>query len=235
MPVRRDDDSVSGPTLARLSPRALVVERRQVRSAVTAALREEGFEVRAEVDGSGVLQTIEGFQPDLVLLDVHLPGETDGITFAQRIRASHAVPVIFVTAAGGEQEHIDGFTVGAVDYLVKPFPMRELVGPSNGGPPTLKPPQALGLARWPGGGRRGCACCSINDHPVGAHRDRVLPSGPPVPLSRTGHPEDPAPHGCVGLRSLRPGTSSRSTSARCGGRARPTGLEWSTRCAQWDT
>ena len=77
----------------------MVEDDEQVRSAVTAALRDEGFEVRAEVDGSGVLRTIEVFQPDLVLLDVHLPGASDGITLAQRIRASHSVPVIFVTAA----------------------------------------------------------------------------------------------------------------------------------------
>ena len=82
----------------------MVEDDEQVRSAMTAALVNEGFEVRTEVDGSGVLRTIEAFQPDLVLLDVHLPGEFDGITLAQRIRASHAVLAsMFVTAAAASR------------------------------------------------------------------------------------------------------------------------------------
>ena len=144
----------------------MVEDDEQVRSAVTAALRDEGFEVRAEVDGSGVLRTIEVFQPDLVLLDVHLPGTSDGITLAQRIRASHSVPVIFVTAAGVEQERIDGFAVGADDYLVKPFPMRELVARATA---VLRRSNRLKRSVWRVGSvvvDEDADVVSINDHPV---------------------------------------------------------------------
>jgi DNA-binding response OmpR family regulator len=98
-----------------------------VRSAMVAALGDEGFEVRSEPDGTTVLATVEVFRPDLVLLDVHLPGSLDGIALARRVGAAHDVPVIFVTSASSEQERIDGFAVGADDYLVKPFYLAELI------------------------------------------------------------------------------------------------------------
>ncbi len=158
---------MSATERARQTPRVLVVEDdEQVRAAVMAALRDEGFEVRADVDGSEVIRTIEAFRPDLVLLDVHLSGATDGVAIAQRIRLSHDVPVIFVTAAGSEQERMDGFAVGADDYLVKPFPMGELVARATA---VLRRSNRLGRAVWRVGPLvvdEEAHVASINDHPV---------------------------------------------------------------------
>ena len=123
---------MTGITPHRPAPRVLVVEDDDdVRSAIVSALDDEGFEVRAEAETTDVTAIILGFRPDLLLLDVHLPGGPDGLTVARRIRAAHDVPVIFVTSAGSEQERIAGFAVGADDYLVKPFSLAELVARSR--------------------------------------------------------------------------------------------------------
>jgi DNA-binding response OmpR family regulator len=120
--------NVSGIAPHRPDTRVLVVEDEdEVRSAIVAALAKDGFEVRAEANTTNIAAIVLGFRPDLLLLDIHLPGGPDGITAARRIRAAHDVPVIFVTSAGSEQERIAGFAVGADDYVVKPFSLAELV------------------------------------------------------------------------------------------------------------
>lgn len=116
-----------------------------VRAAVVAALTEEGFEIQEEVDGTDVSATIEVFRPDLVLLDIHLPGGPSGLAVAQRIRAAHDMPFIFVTSAGSEEERIAGFAVGADDYLVKPFSLGELVARSRA---VLRRANRLGRSVW---------------------------------------------------------------------------------------
>lgn len=127
-------------------PRVLVVEDDDaVRAAVVAALTEEGFEIQEEVDGTDVSATIEVFRPDLVLLDIHLPGGPSGLAVAQRIRAAHDMPFIFVTSAGSEEERIAGFAVGADDYLVKPFSLGELVARSRA---VLRRANRLGRSVW---------------------------------------------------------------------------------------
>lgn len=127
-------------------PRVLVVEDdAAVRAAVVAALTEEGFEIQEEVDGTDVSATIEVFRPDLVLLDIHLPGGPSGLAVAQRIRAAHDMPFIFVTSAGSEEERIAGFAVGADDYLVKPFSLGELVARSRA---VLRRANRLGRSVW---------------------------------------------------------------------------------------
>lgn len=113
-------------------PRVLVVEDdQQIRSAVVATLKAEGFEVRAEEGGSAVNSTVGTFRPDLVLLDVHLPGGPDGMEVARRLRAAHDMPFIFLTSAGSEGDRLAGFALGADDYMVKPFSMGELVARSR--------------------------------------------------------------------------------------------------------
>lgn len=93
---------------------------------LTYSLQREGFDVRAVGDGSIALQTIEEFQPNLVVLDVMLPGMS-GLEICRRLRAQSSIPVIMLTARGEEFDRVLGLEVGADDYLAKPFSFRELL------------------------------------------------------------------------------------------------------------
>jgi len=86
-------------------------------------LRREGFEVERVATGADALAAEE---PDLVLLDLRLP-DVDGITVCRELRARSSVPIIVVTAKGEEVDRVVGLEVGADDYVVKPFGLRELV------------------------------------------------------------------------------------------------------------
>lgn len=74
----------------------------------------------------GLQEAIQVGTPDLILLDVMLP-DGDGFQLARRIRKNSAIPIIFLTARTSESDRITGFELGADDYIVKPFSMRELV------------------------------------------------------------------------------------------------------------
>lgn len=90
------------------------------------SLKREGFDVRAVGDGAQGLQEVEDFQPDLVVLDIMLPGMS-GFEFCRRLRTSRTTPVIMLTARGEEIDRVLGLEVGADDYLAKPFSFRELL------------------------------------------------------------------------------------------------------------
>ena len=108
--------------------RVLVVEDDDpIRSALDVALRGEGYEVRAEPDGTRLYQVVEAFRPDLAVLDVRLPVGPDGYAMARILRGSDDLPVLFLTAADGIEDRLAGFEAGADDYLVKPFSMAELL------------------------------------------------------------------------------------------------------------
>jgi two-component system, OmpR family, response regulator MtrA len=89
-------------------------------------LRGEGFEVSHCANGSSALQTLREFRPDLVLLDVMLPG-MDGIEVCRRIRAESGVPIVMLTARTDTVDIVVGLESGADDYIVKPFKPQELV------------------------------------------------------------------------------------------------------------
>jgi DNA-binding response OmpR family regulator len=94
--------------------------------AVAVRLRAEGFTVHVAVDGpSGVAAAAE-HSPDLVVLDVMLPG-FDGLEVCRRVQAQRPVPVLMLTARDDEADTLMGLAAGADDYLTKPFSMRELV------------------------------------------------------------------------------------------------------------
>lgn len=111
----------------RMARRILVVEdEAPIADAVAARLRSEGFEVRTAGDGpSGVDQALR-WEPDLVVLDLMLPG-LDGLEVCRRIQKDRHVPVLMLTARDDETDLVIGLAVGADDYLTKPFSMRELV------------------------------------------------------------------------------------------------------------
>ncbi|MEN6392324.1 MAG: response regulator transcription factor [Anaerolineaceae bacterium] len=93
---------------------------------LTYSLQREGFEVQSVGDGSVALQAIEEFQPDLVVLDIMLPGMS-GLEICRKLRAQSTIPVIMLTARGEEFDRVLGLEVGADDYLAKPFSFRELL------------------------------------------------------------------------------------------------------------
>lgn len=97
-----------------------------IREVLRRYLEREGFAVSEAADGNQALATIEAEDPDLVVLDLMLPG-IDGLSLASRLRARSEVPVVMLTARGGLQDRIEGFELGADDYIVKPFSPRELV------------------------------------------------------------------------------------------------------------
>jgi DNA-binding response OmpR family regulator len=106
--------------------RILVVDDdRTVADVVSRYLQREGFDVEVQTDGPAALARALASPPDLVVLDVMLPG-MDGLEVFERIRASAPVPIIFLTARGAEEERIGGLELGADDYLAKPFSPREL-------------------------------------------------------------------------------------------------------------
>ncbi len=107
-------------------PRVLVVEDdRNVADVVVRYLEREGFDVVGVGDGYEALTRAEAEPPDIVVLDLMLPG-LDGLEVCRRLRASTPVPVIMLTARGEEDDRIAGFEVGADDYVSKPFSPREL-------------------------------------------------------------------------------------------------------------
>ncbi len=89
-------------------------------------LKNNGFHAVCLGDGSAALQTLSADPPDIVILDVMLPGK-DGLEVLKEIRRDHSVPVIMLTAKGEETDRIVGLELGADDYLAKPFNPRELL------------------------------------------------------------------------------------------------------------
>ena len=106
-------------------PTVLVVDDEPiVREVVVRYLQREGFATLEADDGERAREHLERESPDLVVLDVMLPG-TDGLELCRRIRSSSDVPVILLTARGEEADRIVGLELGADDYVTKPFSPRE--------------------------------------------------------------------------------------------------------------
>jgi two-component system, OmpR family, phosphate regulon response regulator PhoB len=96
-----------------------------VREVVVRYLSRDGHRTLEAHDGSTARETIERSEPDLVVLDVMLPG-TDGLELCRWIRSTSELPVIMLTARGEEADRIVGLELGADDYVTKPFSPREL-------------------------------------------------------------------------------------------------------------
>jgi DNA-binding response OmpR family regulator len=89
-------------------------------------LRSAGFSVTTAADGNGAVASARARPPDLVVLDLGLPG-LDGLDVARELRRGSPVPIIMLTARGDETDRVLGLELGADDYLVKPFSPRELL------------------------------------------------------------------------------------------------------------
>ena len=89
-------------------------------------LKKEGFEVHCAYDGNDAIQKVEDIQPDLILLDIMLPGR-DGMEVCREVRKKYETPIIMLTAKDSEIDKVLGLELGADDYVTKPFSTRELL------------------------------------------------------------------------------------------------------------
>jgi DNA-binding response OmpR family regulator len=97
-----------------------------IRDLLSRYLTEQGFRVSSVEDGQAMDAWLAHETPDLVILDLMLPGE-DGLSLARRLRSAYAFPIIMISARGEDIDRIVGLEVGADDYLPKPFNPRELL------------------------------------------------------------------------------------------------------------
>ncbi len=104
----------------------MVEDEAAIANAVAARLRSEGFDVEMAHDGPSAVEVCEATNPDLVVLDLMLPG-FDGLEVCRRIQRDRHVPVLMLTALDDETDMLVGLRVGADDYMTKPFNPRELV------------------------------------------------------------------------------------------------------------
>ncbi len=136
-------------------PKILVVEDEpSILENVLYALASEGFAATGHATGRGALAALRGTPHDLAILDVGLP-DTTGFELCKEIRTFSTIPIIFLTARGGEVDRVVGLEIGADDYVVKPFSPRELAArakailrrchPAATGPasPATPPPLAI--------------------------------------------------------------------------------------------
>ena len=116
------------PRLGDVTERVVVVieDEETIASAIAARLRAEGFRVDVAADGPNGVALVARVKPDLVVLDVMLPG-LDGIEVCRAVQRERPVPVLMLTARDSEADLLLGLGVGADDYMTKPFSPRELV------------------------------------------------------------------------------------------------------------
>jgi two-component system OmpR family response regulator len=98
----------------------------EIRDLLAQFLREHGFRVSVAAEGEEMFQRLGEEEPDLVVLDLMLPGE-DGLSLCRRLSTDYALPIIMLTAVAEEADRIVGLEMGADDYLTKPFNPRELL------------------------------------------------------------------------------------------------------------
>lgn len=108
-------------------PKVLVVDdENPIVEAVTYSLRKEGFQTATAGDAEQCMELVRSYEPDLIILDVMLPSGS-GFDICRVLRKQSNVPIIMLTARAEETDRVVGLEIGADDYIVKPFSMRELV------------------------------------------------------------------------------------------------------------
>ena len=114
--------------LEKPSQRVLVVDDEQaITDLVSTVLRYEGFDVEVASTGRAALDSVSSFRPDLIVLDIQLP-DLDGFAVQQRLSAERSrTPLLFLTARDAAEDKVRGLTMGADDYVTKPFGLDELV------------------------------------------------------------------------------------------------------------
>ena len=114
-----------------MARKILVVEDdRNISDLIRMYLEKEGFEVQTVFDGGSAVETFRSWEPDMVLLDIMLP-VMDGWAVCSKIRETSRTPIIMITAKSEVFDRIQGLEMGADDYIVKPFEMKELIARIN--------------------------------------------------------------------------------------------------------
>ena len=153
--------------------RILVVEdEMQIARTLRDYLEVAGFEVTAVGDGEAALASVRGHRPDLVVLDLGLPG-MDGLDVARELRRASTTPIVMLTARGDETDRIVGVELGADDYLVKPFSPKELVA------------RVRAVLRRTSGATAGAEVLRAGDVEVDLPKMRARVGGDPVDLTPT--------------------------------------------------
>ena len=140
-----------------------------IRNMVVYTLRSTGFEAEGLPDGGALFEALNGETPQLILLDIMLPGD-DGLTILRRLRENPAtaeIPVILATAKGSEYDKVTGLDLGADDYLAKPFGMMEMVSRVKAVLRRTAPKAAQQLLR------AGSLCLNLGEHTVTVDGERV--------------------------------------------------------------
>jgi two-component system, OmpR family, response regulator len=151
----------------------VVDDEEYIRDLVTSSLRLAGFTARAVPDGSQALAAVATDTPDLMILDVRLPG-IDGFEVCRTLRADgNNVPIIFLTARDTPDDRVSGFTKGGDDYVTKPFSLEELVA------------RARAVLRRSRPADRGGSRLSYADLVLDEDTMRVTRAGQPIQLSPT--------------------------------------------------
>ena len=133
--------------MARVSEQTILVvdDEEAIAEAVRARLESEGFRVVVAADGPEAIAAHAEHHPDLVVLDLMLPG-MDGLEVCKQIQRDGWTPVLMLTARTEEADKVAGFAVGADDYLTKPFSLRELDRAGEGDPAPRGPDQGAAAA-----------------------------------------------------------------------------------------
>ena len=105
---------------------AVVDDHRDIRDLVGKYLSQQGYRISVAESGTALRKLLERSAPDLIILDIMMPGE-DGLSVCRQLRRSTELPIIFLTAMADDTDRIIGLELGADDYLVKPFNPRELL------------------------------------------------------------------------------------------------------------
>lgn len=151
--------------------RVLVVDDEEsILKIVGYALTHAGYEVHTACDGPGAEFMFREVKPDIVILDVMLPGKS-GLDVARDLRSESNVPIIMLSARGDEVDRILGLEFGADDYVTKPFSPRELVS------------RVKAILRRADGGADDKACIAIGELEVDSRSMQVRVSGQPIHLT----------------------------------------------------
>ena len=127
MPNDAEMTTAAGDDASRQSRRILVVDDEEpIREVLAQYLRRAGFVVLEAADGPEALRIATATPPDLLILDLMLPG-MDGLEVCRKLRETLAAPILMLTARGEEEDTLAGFRAGADDYVTKPFSPREVV------------------------------------------------------------------------------------------------------------
>ncbi len=155
-------------------PKILVVDDEpSILKLVVSYLKAEGYEVFTASDGPAALKAAKAYRPDIIVLDIMLPG-LDGLEVLSRLRRESNVYVILLTARTEETDKIVGLSVGADDYVTKPFSPREL---------TARVKAALRRLQAGAGGRSGRGVLAFRRVTIDADARQVTVDGSPVTLT----------------------------------------------------